>query len=213
MSKDYEKLYSSEKSYWGSQPSDLVRRFAEFAPTGRALDLGGGEGRDALFLAEEGFKATMVEIAEAGVERCRNRADEKGLQIRAVCGDVREFTIARNQYALIACIALFQFMTKKDTAKLIRNCIDGLKRGGLLLCQTFTVDDPSLKVRRRKSREIAPGVFVDSSGGVYSLYDHGELLKLTVPLRPIYYHEYDFYDTARPPAHWHGVVDLVAKKM
>ncbi|MFH2054445.1 MAG: methyltransferase domain-containing protein, partial [bacterium] len=71
MSKDYEKAYSKSELYWGSQPSDLVRRFIEFAPQGRALDLGGGEGRDALFLAEQGFRVTIVDIAESGVEKCR----------------------------------------------------------------------------------------------------------------------------------------------
>jgi cyclopropane fatty-acyl-phospholipid synthase-like methyltransferase len=213
VSKDYEKLYSQEESYWGSQPSDLVRRFAEFAPQGRALDLGGGEGRDAIYLAEQGFRATMIEQAAAGAEKCANLAAEKGLRIRTVCEDVREFTIAKNQYAIISAITLFQFMSKEDMRKLCQNIIAGLKRGGLFLCSAFTVDDPSYKVRKRRSREIEPGVFVDSSGSVYSLYDYGELMKICAPLRPIYHHEYDFYDTTRPPAHWHGVVDFVGKKL
>ena len=53
----------------------------------------------------------MVEQAAVGVEKCANLAAEKGLQIRSVCEDVREFTIAKNQYAIISAIALSASVT------------------------------------------------------------------------------------------------------
>lgn len=213
MAKDYDRIYRGDSLYWGEGPSDLVRQFAELAPEGRALDLGMGEGRDALYLAGLGFNVTGVEIAAAGVERCNQRAESSGRKIRAVCADVRNFAIGERRYAIIICNSLLQFLTKKDAQRLVDKTVRGLKKGGVLLCQAFTIDDPSYKVHKRKSRQIAPGVFQDSSGNVYSLYDYGEILHLCSALRPVYYREYDFYDTLHPPAHWHGVVDYAGRKV
>lgn len=172
-----------------------------------------GEGRDALFLAEQGFQVTGVESTQAGVAKCRRLAEQRSLTLRAVTADALEFKIAAARYSLVAAINLFQFMTKADAARLIEKIVRGLKRGGLLAVQTFTIDDPSYRVRKKKSREIQPGVFLDSAGNIYSLYDYGELLRLCGALRPIYYAEYDYYDTMHGTAHWHGVADFVGKKL
>lgn len=206
-------MYSADKLYWGKTPSDLVRQFTELAPEGRALDLGMGEGRDVLYLAELGYDVTGVESSEAGVAKCQQRAQELGRDIKAICADVREYEIPARRYAIIVCNALFQFIDKKEARKLVARVANGLKRGGIFLCQTITIDDPYYKVHRRKSREIATGVFRDGAGNIFSLYGYGELLQLCSGLRPIYYREYDFYDTMHRPAHWHGMVDYVGRKI
>ncbi len=213
MAKDYESVYQSKDLYWGDQPSELVKRYAELAPQGKALDLGMGEGRDVLYLASVGFDSTGVESADSGVLKCERLAEARHLTVNAVCEDVRDYKIAKNRYALIAAINLFQFIKKDEAKRVISGIVQGLKRGGLFVCTAFTIDDPSLKMRKQKSKEVAPGVFLDSSGNFYSLYDYGELLKLCSDLRIIHYSEYDFYDTQHGPPHWHGVVDLVGKKL
>ncbi len=213
MAKDYEKIYSRSELYWGEQPSDLVKRFAELAPEGVALDLGMGEGRDLLYLASEGFEVVGVESTRAGVNKCERLAAERNLGVKTAVADAREFRIAKNRYSMIIAMNLFQFMHKKDAADICRRAVAGLKRKGLFVAQTFTIDDPSYKPRKRKSDEIARGVFRDGSGNIYSLYDYGELLKLGSPLRPIHYAEYDYYDTMHGEPHWHGVAELVGRKL
>lgn len=221
--RNYEEIYKGPKLYWGSEPSDLVKRFSELAPPGSALDLGMGEGRDALHLAGLGFHVTGVEAAQTGVDKCLALASKKNLRINAIASDVRSFKIPRSRYSLITAINLFQFMTKTDALGVIHRAITGLKRGGILICECFTIDDPYFKAHKKKSQEIAPGVFRESSGHIYSLYAYGELLQMccegigsgpiTKGLRPMYYSEYDFYDTTHGPAHWHGVADFVGKKL
>jgi cyclopropane fatty-acyl-phospholipid synthase-like methyltransferase len=213
MAKDYQRLYQGAGLYWGEGPSELVKRFAELAPAGKALDLGMGEGRDALFLATLEFDVTGVESADSGVQKCERLAEQRNLTVTAICEDVRDYKIGKNRYALIVAMDLFQFMRKDETRKIIAKIVHGLKRGGLFVGSTFTVDDPSYKVRKQKSKEIEPGVFLDSSGNYYSLYHYGELLTFCSDLRTIYYAEYDLYDTLHGPPHWHGVVDWVGKKL
>lgn len=223
MVKNYEEIYRKSELYWGAKPSDLVRRFAELAPAGAALDLGMGEGRDALYLAGLGFSVTGVESAQSGVAKCLGIASKKNLSIKAIAADARSFPIPKNRYALIIAMNLFQFFAKPDAQQIIDRAVAGLKRGGLLLCESFTIDDPHFKAHKKKSHEIAPGTFRDASGNIYSLYGYGEILKMAcgeqpndtsdTKLRPIYYSEFDYYDTTHGPAHWHGVVDFVGKKL
>lgn len=223
MVKNYEEIYRKSELYWGAKPSDLVKRFAELAPTGAALDLGMGEGRDALYLAALGFTVTGVESAQSGVSKCLGIARKKNLPVKAISADVRAFPIPKNRYALIVAINLFQFLTKTEAQNVIDRAVAGLKRGGLLVCESFTIDDPHFKAHKQKSHEIAPGTFRDASGNIYSLYSYGEILKMAcgdqsndtseAKLRPVYYSEFDYYDTTHGPAHWHGVVDFVGKKL
>ncbi len=215
--KNYDEIYRNQKLYWGAAPSDLVKKFAELAPVGNALDLGMGEGRDALYLAKQGFDVTGIEAAPAGVEKCMQLSAKHRLPLKAVTGDARQFKIAKNRYGLITAINLLQFFTKDDSRALIESIAAGLKKGGLFLCETFSIDDPHFQAHKKSSQEIAPGVFRDANGRVYSLYDYGELIQMCssapLRLRTIHYAEYDYYDTSHGPGHWHGVVDLVAKKL
>jgi cyclopropane fatty-acyl-phospholipid synthase-like methyltransferase len=213
MAKDYGELYRGDDLYWGTSPSQLVKKFGELAPAGKALDLGMGEGRDALYIASLGFDVTGVELTDSGVVKCQKLAEQKGYRVRTICEDARDYKVAKNRYSLIACINLFQFMTKIEAQAIVTQVVGGLKRNGLFLCQAFTIDDPSFAVRKKKSKEIAPGVFQDVADNTYSLYSYGELLKLCSGLRPIYYSEYDYYDTMMGPPHWHGVADFVGKKL
>ncbi len=223
MVKNYEEIYGRDELYWGANPSDLVKRFAELAPSGPALDLGMGEGRDVLYLAGLGHSVTGVESARSGVAKCLDLADKKGFNVKAVSTDVRQFKIPKNRLAVIVAINLFQFLAKQEAQRIIEEAINGLKRGGLFICETFSIDDPHYRAHKKSSKEIAPGTFRDGAGNIYSLYDHGEILrmscahlastKLTPKLRVIHYAEFDFYDTTHGPAHWHGLVNLVGKKM
>ncbi|NVK40592.1 MAG: methyltransferase domain-containing protein [Oceanospirillaceae bacterium] len=55
---------------------------------GRVLDVGAGDGAASLWLAEQGFDVTAVDIAEAGLERLERFAGERQLQIRTACLDL-----------------------------------------------------------------------------------------------------------------------------
>ncbi|GAA1270916.1 class I SAM-dependent methyltransferase [Kitasatospora nipponensis] len=59
---------------------------------GRALDLGCGPGRNALFLASRGFAVDAVDLAPVGLEWARDRAREAGVDVRFVCGDMFRLT-------------------------------------------------------------------------------------------------------------------------
>lgn len=210
----FDQKYGSKRLYWGTKPSDLVRNFASLATPGRAVDLGMGEGRNSIFLAQRGFAVTGVEQSEIGVAKCLKRADKLGVNIKTSVCDVRHFKIAKSKYSLILSSNLFQFITKSEAHDVAHNIISGLKKGGLVIATVFTYDDPRYMEYRKKTTELEPGTFLLVSGDIYSLYDYGELMEFFKPLRILHYSEYNYYDVrGSAKGHWHGVAELVAKKM
>jgi SAM-dependent methyltransferase len=78
----WEDLYKSRASVWTGRPNDaLVAHTAELAP-GSALDLGCGEGGDAIWMAEQGWQVTAVDIAPTALERGAAAAARAGLAER-----------------------------------------------------------------------------------------------------------------------------------
>lgn len=78
----------ADAQQWSATPNDLVAtELADLSP-GRAVDLGAGEGRHAIWLAERGWNVTAVDFAAAGLARGRLAAEERGVRITWQVADV-----------------------------------------------------------------------------------------------------------------------------
>lgn len=91
--------YSAPERVWSSGPNEHVGQLVSPLEPGTALDLGAGEGRHALWLAERGWLVTAVDFAEVGLARGRREADERGLAHRIVwvAADVTTWTPAQGE--------------------------------------------------------------------------------------------------------------------
>ena len=77
----WEDLYGARDQVWsGKVNAPLAERAADLPP-GRALDLGCGEGADALWLAERGWTVTAVDISTTALDRARAEATRRGLEV------------------------------------------------------------------------------------------------------------------------------------
>lgn len=90
-----EAVYGREEYYWGTDPSRLARTTMEHLPDDpaglRAIDVGAGEGRDAVFFAEAGLEVTALDVSPTGLRKAERLADERGVEIRTVEADANEF--------------------------------------------------------------------------------------------------------------------------
>lgn len=95
----------SEKA--SSEFYDLVKQLTTRA---KVLDLGCGDGRNAIFLAENGFDVTAVDISEAGIKKLQYWIHKKGLSIETVIGDIRyyEFTDTFDMIVAHGCLHLIE---------------------------------------------------------------------------------------------------------
>ncbi|MGW5307493.1 FAD-dependent oxidoreductase [Streptomyces griseoluteus] len=84
---DWDHRYAGTDRAWSGNPNGtLVHEAAALSP-GRALDVGTGEGADALWLAERGWKVTATDISGNALARVRAEAERRGLAISLVRGD------------------------------------------------------------------------------------------------------------------------------
>jgi methylase of polypeptide subunit release factors len=75
--------YSGDDLVYGAAPNELLSSMADRPPaTGEALDIGAGEGRNALFLASSGLNVLAVDQSEVGMRKAQRPAHARGFQYR-----------------------------------------------------------------------------------------------------------------------------------
>src|SRR4029453_4167964 len=112
----------------------LAERIKDRRP-GTALDIGMGEGRNALFLATQGWEVTGFDISEVGVQLARAAAQKKGLKVETVVDDVDRFDYGRQRWDLGGGMYMNAMITR-NAAKII----DSLKPGGIIVVEGFHRD-------------------------------------------------------------------------
>ncbi|MBA4417306.1 MAG: SAM-dependent methyltransferase [Syntrophus sp. (in: bacteria)] len=90
----WEKTFTKKPDMFGIEPSYPARKASElFKSEGMSalLELGGGQGRDTLFFAQEGFRVTVLDYSDKGIEDIRKRSQALGISqsITAICHDAR----------------------------------------------------------------------------------------------------------------------------
>jgi tellurite methyltransferase len=118
----------SSAEYMEAAPTPLLVETARNLPPGKALDLACGAGRNALWLAEHGWRVTAVDGASAAIEILRSRAYERGVTVDARVADLEkgECRIERSAWDLITICYYLQ----RD---LFQPAKEGLVPGGVFL--------------------------------------------------------------------------------
>lgn len=122
----------------GSAPAQFLVDTIELLPRGKALDVAMGSGQNAIYLAQMGFEVEGVDISAEAVSNARELARKTGVTIKAEVADLEgSYRITKNAYDLIIC---FHYLQRS----LIPQIKDGLKKGGMVVYETFIVDQAKL---------------------------------------------------------------------
>lgn len=87
----WDERYSEADLVWGAGPNRFVAEEFADAPPGRALDLGSGEGRNAIWLAEHGWRVTAVDFSPVATERGQQLATQRGVEVDWVVADLLDY--------------------------------------------------------------------------------------------------------------------------
>ncbi len=118
------------------EPARFLQDSIDFLPLGRALDIAMGQGRNAIYLAKRGFVVEGVDISPDAVKTALEAAQRAGVTIKAQVADLEGgYQIEKEAYDVIIC---FNYLQRS----LIPQIKDGLKEGGVVVYETFTVDQP-----------------------------------------------------------------------
>ena len=104
---------------------------ANFKYVGRALDIAGGVGRHAVYLAERGWLVTLMDISDVALKQARRHAEERDVHILAEQIDLTEARLPASAFDLVL---VFFYLERS----LFPQIVDALRPGGILIYKTYT---------------------------------------------------------------------------
>jgi SAM-dependent methyltransferase len=130
-----DKFGTDEYSY-GTEPNDFLRATVEGMPRGQVLSLAEGEGRNAVWLAQQGYDVSCIDQSEKGVAKTLRLALQRGVTINAERGDLDNFRIMPHSWDLI--VSIYAHTPSALRRRLHKEVVAGLKPGGHFLLEAYT---------------------------------------------------------------------------
>ncbi len=134
----WEQRYGADEYFYGVEPNDFLRASLHQIPKGKVLCLADGEGRNSVFIAEEGYEVSSVDLAEAGIAKTKSLAVSRGVVVDAQVGDLALFDLGTNYWQGI--ISIFAHMPQSLRRDLHARVIEALAPGGVFVLEAYTVD-------------------------------------------------------------------------
>lgn len=132
----WDQRYSSKTYAYGTKPNDFLVSMFDKLPTGKILCLAEGEGRNAVWLAEQGNEVTVIDASEIGLQKARKLVKARGVKITTVHADLADYDIGMQQWDAI--ISIFCHLPPKLRQNVHRRCVEGLRSEGMILIETYT---------------------------------------------------------------------------
>jgi SAM-dependent methyltransferase len=134
----WDERYSSEDYAYGTSPNEfLAENFAQI-PMGRVLSLAEGEGRNAVFLAKQGYEVTAVDASRVGLEKARMLATANNVDVEFIHADLADFDLGEGRWEGI--VSIFCPLPSSLRKQLYEKVKVALKVNGVFLLEAYTPD-------------------------------------------------------------------------
>lgn len=137
MSKEFwNERFSEAEFTYGEEPNDFLREVADRLPANaHVLCLAEGQGRNAVWLAEQGHRAVAVDQAEEGLKRAHELAARRGVTIETIVADLSDWTPPGEYDAIVA---IFAHLPVPARAQMHSRAAAALKPGGFAIIEGYT---------------------------------------------------------------------------
>lgn len=133
---NWDARYSEPGYAYGTAPNDFLREMAGRIPPGPVLCLAEGEGRNAVFLAEQGHAVTAVDASSVGLAKAATLARARAVGLETVHADLADFAIKEGAWAGI--VTVFAHLPPALRTRLHAAVVKGLRPGGVYLLEAYT---------------------------------------------------------------------------
>lgn len=132
----WDERYNSDEYAYGKEPNDFLKKVVGTLPSGRILCLAEGEGRNAVFLATQGYEVFAVDASPVGLAKAQRLAKERGVTITTEAADLADFDIGKEQWDGI--VSIFCHLPPELRRQVHHAVVEGLKPGGVLVLEAYT---------------------------------------------------------------------------
>ncbi len=172
-------------------PNKIIEEILRYKKSGTVLDLGVGWGRNALFLASEGFDVTGVDNNPNSIALFKQKASEIKVDVKGEIADIQNYKIDRT-YDIIIANSTLHFIDKPE--KIIEAMKAHTEEGGLNAISAFTKEN--------------------HDKGFAHLFEQNELRSYYEEWEILHYNEYltdwEQHDNLKP--HRHFIAEIIARK-
>lgn len=134
----WDERYSAEEYAYGTNPNQFLEENVNHIPKGKVLSLAEGEGRNAVFLAKQGYSVTAVDASIVGLNKARKLAEENGVVVEFIHADLADYDLGENKWdGIVSIFCPLPYSLRKQLYKKVEAA---LKRNGVFLLEAFTPD-------------------------------------------------------------------------
>ncbi len=149
----YDERYQGEQFYWGLNPNHLCYELMKLKPPVRpyrVLEIGCGEGKDAVFLARCGYQVTAFDESQAGIDKALLLAEKNGVHVDFFKANALDYRI-EEKYDLIYSSGFFDYLPDRMKEEFVSMLKENTVVGGLNVINAF-VDKPFIKKKEDKQK-------------------------------------------------------------
>lgn len=132
----WDERYGAEAFAYGKNPNKFLEENFKHIPKGEVLSLAEGEGRNAVFLAKQGYTVTAVDASIVGLNKARKLAEENGVVVNFVHADLADFDLGENKWDGI--VSIFCPLPSALRKQLYKKVEAALKQHGVFLLEAYT---------------------------------------------------------------------------
>jgi SAM-dependent methyltransferase len=132
----WDERYRTDEYVYGTAPNDFLVRHCHLIPKGKVLCLAEGEGRNAAFLARQGYEVTAVDLSSVGLEKAQKLAAAHGVHIQCVHADLQGYALGENRWQGI--VSIFCHLPPEVRRQLHSQVNHALTGGGVFLLEAYT---------------------------------------------------------------------------
>lgn len=196
----YEQEYQTENYYWGLIPSKMCFNILELMPPIRqlkVLDIGCGEGKDAVFFARNGYEVSAFDISTVGLEKLQKLCEEINTSANTFRADINDYRI-KSKYDILFSSGVLHYIKPELRKEIFLNYKENTNEDGIHVFNVF-VDKPFIEA----PPENEPNAYPWISGELLTYYHDWEILK---------FEEQTFDCQSSGIPHKHTMNIMIAKK-
>lgn len=213
----YDKKYKETKDYFGKEPVGILKEhYQKIDKSKPVLDIGTGQGRNALFLAKEGYEVDAIDESKVSIEIVSTLAKKEGLPINTYQSSFEMFEDDGKKYSGVLLIGLLPLVSPDSIRTLLKKSNLWTEKGSLIFVTAFSTDDPSY-IKTQESEDwtiIGKNSFRNDKGEFRTYFAKGEIIELFPDYIPLYHWEgiSKGHKHGDGEIHQHGMIEVVFQK-